>query len=32
MNDLKLLNCRKSDLKRELKILMKDAKKIPKFK
>lgn len=32
MNDIKLLTCKKSDLKRELKILMKDASRIPKYK
>jgi chromosome segregation ATPase len=32
LNDLKLLGCKKSDLKRELRILMKEGKKIPKFK
>lgn len=32
MNDLKLLACKKGDLKRELKILMKEGSKIPKFK
>ena len=32
MNDIKLLTCKKSDLKRELKILMKEGAKIPKYK
>lgn len=32
MNDIKLLACKKNDLKRELRILMKEHGKIPKFK
>lgn len=32
MNDLKLLGCKKNDLKREIRIMMKENGKIPKFK
>lgn len=32
MRDLKLLNCKKNDLNRELKILMKESCKIPQYK
>lgn len=32
MSDLKLLDYKKNDLKRELKILIKDSRRIPLFK